>query len=347
MRQTYEIVASDRLLQPGSSFSLLDIPVNQDLFQSFNNGQLPPHYPLGREDPRVLPLQNAVAELKGGNFSRWSSEQDLNCWFNFTDSAAMTRPNIVIFLDWSDPALDNTVLLLGDLGFIGRDMLLPCPRSWYATIPYGLEVWNASYKPPYFYYWTDWDEGGASVNTYLSWTFNGSCPSADEQIPLYQPSIDQIPNVTYCLTEVVEPSVCHLAYSTYLLRLITLFLFIRSSVLTVSIFTCDSKDPPLFLLGDALAEFLRHPDSATTNLSFTRKKKKIMPVEGSLRAAQNTRRSFLQWTRLYVSNSADEAERLWLLILSLSLIAISIISSKHLPINAYSLGTTVEAGDPS
>lgn len=117
------------------------MPLNQDLFQPFNNGQLQvsSQYPPAKEDHRILPLQEAILELRDGNYTRWSFEQDLNCWVNFTDTTAMTRPNIVILLDWRDPDSNNTALLVGLLGYYGNAMLLPCPKAWYESIPYGLQ----------------------------------------------------------------------------------------------------------------------------------------------------------------------------------------------------------------
>ncbi len=153
MRQTYEVVASNQFFATGSNFSLFDLPVEIELSESWNSGQLPPSNPPASEDYRIPPLQEAILEIRNGNSSRWSYEQNLGCMFSLSESMVSNRPNIVLFIDWMDPASNNTVLLVGNLGYYGIEIFLPCPKSWYATIPYGLDVWNASFTvSPYFYY---------------------------------------------------------------------------------------------------------------------------------------------------------------------------------------------------
>jgi hypothetical protein len=202
MRQTYEIVASNQFFAPGSNFSLFDLPLNIELSESWNSGQLPPPNPPASEDYRIPPLQKAILDIRNGNSSRWSYEQNLGCMFNLSESTVSNRPNIILFIDWMDPASNNTVLLVGNLGYYGIEIFLPCPKSWYATISYGLDVWNASFTvSPYFYYWAP--GYGAAVNPYLTFGDNQTCPSSYSPIPQFEPPPNQLPNVTHCLTEMV------------------------------------------------------------------------------------------------------------------------------------------------
>lgn len=105
-------------------------------------------------------------------------------------------------IDWQDPSSNNTALSIGDLGELGQGILLPYPKSWYSSVPSGIEVWNALVSvPPGFCWWSP--DGVAAVNYDLTFGENQTCPSSYKPLPDYKPPSNLLPNVTNCLTEIV------------------------------------------------------------------------------------------------------------------------------------------------
>lgn len=164
------------------------------------------------------------------------------------------------------------------------------------------------------------------MNPYLTFGENQTCPSSYSPIQQFEPPPNQLPNVTHCLTEMVEPSLCRLCYSTYILKLLTGFLFVKAFALTTSLFML--QEPPLLVLGDVLADFLRRPDRNTSNLSFIRGKKWASHTTGPVKAHYDTRYHGCAPRFKAFFQVEDEAEPCWYLLLFATMISLTQIGNK-------------------
>lgn len=92
---------------------------------------------------------------------------------------------------------------------------------------------------------------------------NDNCPYLYSPVPSYQPQA--VPQVTQCLTEVVRPGTCRLAYSSTILKIITVFLSLKFFGLLLALFALKTR--PILVLGDLMSEYFQNPDPATAGQS--------------------------------------------------------------------------------
>jgi hypothetical protein len=310
-RQAYEVIVSENFLNPGLSLDLLDLDVNEDQFLS-KSGPAPPAIPAKRLFG--LPeLQSSLISLKQhGSSPQWNKSDLLDCFGKSIHADAIHHPNIVLVVNWTNPFSNNAVLGVEDMGDWDTEFPALCPLSFYNNVTSGIEVLNAStVDSPGFYTFegllTNHDVGvSCIIDLATGLDICSICPTYYKKIPSYKPQ--SVPFVMYCYNEVVHPGLCHLAYSTSILKIIVVMLAFKAAGLTLAMIQLRKK--PIIVLGDAIREYLRSPDQQTVNCSLRGQRfvKEALPIipEAPWKPEGWTRRTM---EKFYDSTTGD----IWLL----------------------------------
>jgi hypothetical protein len=142
-------------------------------------------------------------------------------------------------------------------------------------------------------------------------TGNDNCPYRYSPVPSYQPQA--VPQVTQCLTEVVRRGTYRLAYSSTILKIITVFLSLNFFGLLLAPLALKTR--PILVLGDLISKYFQNPDPVTAGQSLLTSGSKFTtqleyrPLRVGCGYLKNTLRGRLKDFKLL----ENDADRGWIL----------------------------------